>query len=199
MVTINTKYNLTIYARNLLTSAQEEEVFYGIYNATYDSVKKGFFKGYILPTNDRKGYFAVELMSIDGRLYYGICVYNYDTYTIYFTDWYAVCSMNMNALKIIPDPSIIIPPAPGSEDAWPDEIDLDDDTGSDDEIIVEYIPEFDDDMIIEEEEFLPPDEDDPLIPEDDELIPSDDNPLIPPDDDDDIIEEVDPNDNEIGP
>ena len=191
MVTIDTKYELTTYARNLLTTEQEDEVFYGIYNATYDAVKKGFFKGYILPSNDQKGYFAVELMSIDGRLYYGMCVYRYDTYTIYFTDWYTICSINMDALKIIPDPSIVTPSSAGTDDAWPEEFDPDDTTGSDTEIIVPYVPEFDDDFVEEEEIFIPPDDDeDPLIPEDDPLIPEDDS---------GIIDEVDPNENVIPP
>lgn len=96
-VIISSKSSLMDYAKEILLNNNGEEEFLILYNAESDIMLPGVIKCYVLPRdNENTAYLACELMSIDGGVYYGICIYSYDDEEIYFTDWYSMCRVNIN-------------------------------------------------------------------------------------------------------
>ena len=88
---INNKSELIGFARSKCIKENiSSDIYYGTYLGEPDDVSPGFFKGYLLPGDADKSYFAYELTSKDGGFRYGICIYDHNTEVISFTGWFGL-------------------------------------------------------------------------------------------------------------
>lgn len=97
LIKINNIVELMLYAKNTILSSETNDSFveHFLYEAQHDeSINPGVLKGILLPSNDQnKGYFSYEYYGSDGRLLYGMCVYDYETEVVSFTGWYNICTI----------------------------------------------------------------------------------------------------------
>lgn len=97
LIKIKNIIELMLYAKNTILSSEpgDSAIEHFLYEAQHDeSINPGVLKGVLLPSNEpNKGYFSYEYYGSDGRLLYGMCVYDYETETVFFTGWYNICTI----------------------------------------------------------------------------------------------------------
>lgn len=101
---INSRRDLLQFTRDIIVDLINGHVVEYKYELTYNAseeidVKKGILFGYLLPSEEPKFYFFCKLVSIDGGIWYGYCMYDHELETLYFTDWYNAMSISLTDFK----------------------------------------------------------------------------------------------------
>lgn len=104
---IKNRSMLLVKAKSEIVVGQEEPIYtpsYYTYLANDDDVAAGMLVGCLLPFDSENGYYSYILISKDGRVCYGTCVYDFETEVLSFTGWYNIVAAYMDEFQDSIDP-----------------------------------------------------------------------------------------------